>query len=60
MRSTVYEGLSFSADIDVIDSIVLLGLDMQQNRKMMQSLSKNSILEHYIFLCDKMIENPKL
>ena len=58
--SAVNEGVSLIANIDVIGSIVFLGLEMHQNTEMMQSQTRNSIVENQLPVYDKMIENPEL
>ena len=42
--SAINEGVSLIANIGVIGSIVFLGLEMQQNKEMMQSQTRNSIV----------------
>jgi len=44
--SAVNEVFSLIANIGVIASIVFLGLEMQQNTEMMQSQTRNSIMEN--------------
>ena len=51
--SAVNEGLSLKADIGVIASIVLLGLEMLKNTEMMHSKMRKSIGEHHMFLYEK-------
>ena len=58
--SAINEGVSLIANIGVIGSIVFLGLEMQQNTEMMQSQTRNSIVENQLSVYDKMIENPEL
>ena len=58
--SAINEGVSLVANIGVIGSIVFLGLEMQQNTEMMQSQTRNSIVENQLPVYDKMIENPEL
>ena len=43
--SALNEGVSLIANIGVIASIIFLGLEMQQNIAMMQSQTRNSIVE---------------
>ena len=58
--SAINEGVSLIANIGVIGSIVFLGLEMQQNTEMMQSQTRNSIVENQLSVYEKMIENPEL
>ena len=58
--SAINEGVSLIANIGVIGSIIFLGLEMQQNTEMMQSQTRNSIVENQLSVYDKMIENPEL
>ena len=58
--SALNEGVSLIANIGVIGSIIFLGLEMQQNTEMMQSQTRNSIVENQLSVYDKMIENPEL
>ena len=46
--SAINEGVSLIANIGVIGSIVFLGLEMQQNTEMMQSQTRNSIVENQL------------
>ena len=58
--SAVNEGASLIANIGVIASIVFLGLEMQQNTAMMQSHTRNSIVENQLGLYELAIENAEL
>ena len=58
--SALNEGVSLIANIGVIGSIVFLGLEMRQNTEMMQSQTRNSIVENQLSVYEKMIENPEL
>ena len=58
--SAINEGVSLIANIGVIGSIIFLGLEMQQNTEMMQSQTRNSIVENQLSVYEKMIENPGL
>ena len=58
--SAVNEGASLIANIGVIASIVFLGLEMQQNTAMMQSQTRNSIVENQLGLYELAIENAEL
>ena len=58
--STLNEGVSLIANIGVIGSIIFLGLEMRQNTEMMQSQTRNSIVENQLSVYEKMIENPEL
>ena len=58
--SALNEGVSLIANIGVIGSIIFLGLEMQQNTEMMQSQTRNSIVENQLSVYEKMIENPEL
>ena len=58
--SAINESVSLIANIGVIGSILFLGLEMQQNTEMMQSQTRNSIVENQLSVYDKMIENPEL
>ena len=55
--SAINEGVSFVANIGVIASIVFLGLEMQQNTEMMQSQTRNSIMENQLSFYERAIEN---
>ena len=58
--SAINEGVSLIANIGVIGSIVFLGLEMQQNTAMMQSQTRNSIVENQLSFYERGIENPEL
>ena len=58
--SAINEGVSLIANIGVIGSIVFLGLEMQQNTEMMQSQTRNSIVEHQLFLYGQVLENTEI
>ena len=58
--SALNEGVSLIANIGVIGSIIFLGLEMRQNTEMMQSQTRNSIVENQLSVYEKMIENPEL
>ncbi len=58
--SAINEGVSLIANIGVIGSIIFLGLEMRQNTEMMQSQTRNSIVENQLSVYEKMIENPEL
>ena len=58
--SAINEGVSLLANIGVIGSIIFLGLEMQQNTEMMQSQTRNSIVEHQLFLYEKVLENTEI
>ena len=58
--SALNEGVSLIANIGVIGSIVFLGLEMRQNTEMMQSQTRNSIVENQLSVYEKMVENPEL
>ena len=55
--SAINEGVSLIANIGVIASIVFLGLEMQQNIEMMQSQTRNSIMENQLSFYERAIEN---
>jgi len=55
--SAVNEVFSLIANIGVIASIVFLGLEMQQNTEMMQSQTRNSIMENQLSFYERAIEN---
>lgn len=55
--SAVNEVFSLIANIGVIGSIVFLGLEMQQNTEMMQSQTRNSIVENQLSFYERAIEN---
>ena len=55
--SAINESVSLIANIGVIASIVFLGLEMQQNTAMMQSQTRNSIVENQLGLYELAIEN---
>ena len=58
--SAINEGVSLIANIGVIGSIVFLGLEMQQNTEMMQSQTRNSIVENQLSVYERAIENPQV
>ena len=58
--SAINEGVSLIANIGVIGSIVFLGLEMQQNRQMMQSQTRNSIVENQLSFYERGIENSEI
>ena len=55
--SAINEGVSLIANIGVIGSIVFLGLEMQQNTAMMQSQTRNSIVENQLTFYERIIDN---
>ena len=55
--SAINEGVSLIANIGVIASIVFLGLEMQQNTAMMQSQTRNSIVENQLTFYERIIDN---
>ena len=55
--AAVNEVVSLIANIGVIGSIVFLGLEMQQNTEMMQSQTRNSIMENQLSFYERAIEN---
>ena len=55
--SAVNESVSLIANIGVIASIVFLGLEMQQNTAMMQSQTRNSIVENQLTFYERIIDN---
>ena len=46
--SSVNEGFSIIANVGVIASIVFLGVELQQNTNMMESQTRNSIVENQL------------
>ena len=58
--SAVNKSVSLIANIGVIASILFLGLEMQQNTAMMQSQTRNSIVENQLGLYELAIENAEL
>ena len=58
--SAINEGVSLIANIGVIGSIIFLGLEMQQNTEMMQSQTRNSIVENQLSFYERGIENSEL
>ncbi|MFL2839638.1 MAG: hypothetical protein ACJZ83_12415 [Pseudohongiellaceae bacterium] len=58
--SAINEGVSLIANIGVIGSIVFLGLEMQQNTEMMQSQTRNSIVENQLSFYERGIENSEI
>ena len=59
-QSAINEGVSLIANIGVIGSIVFLGLEMQQNTSMMQSQTRNSIVENQLSFYERGIENSEI
>ena len=57
--SGVHEGISIIANIGVVVSIVFLGIEMQQNTAMMQSQTRNSIVENQLSLYERGITNSE-
>ena len=55
--SALNEVVSLIANIGVIGSIVFLGLEMQQNTAMMQSQTRNSIVENQLTFYERIIDN---
>ena len=55
--SAFNEVVSLIANIGVIGSIVFLGLEMQQNTAMMQSQTRNSIVENQLTFYERIIDN---
>ena len=55
--SAINESVSLIANIGVIASIVFLGLEMQQNTAMMQSQTRNSIVENQLSFYERAIDN---
>jgi len=55
--SKANEILPLIANIGVIASIIFLGIEMQQNTDMMQSQTRNSIVENQLALCEGIIDN---
>ena len=55
--SAINESVSLIANIGVIGSILFLGLEMQQNTEMMQSQTRNSIVENQLSFYERGIEN---
>ena len=55
--SSINEGVSIIANIGVIASIAFLGIEMQQNTAMMQSQTRNSIVENQLSFYERGIEN---
>ena len=58
--SAINEGVSLTANIGVIESIIFLGLEMQQNTAMMQSQTRNSIVGNQLSFYERIIENPEV
>ena len=58
--SAINETVSLIANIGVIGSIVFLGLEMQQNTEMMQSQTRNSIVENQLSFYERGIEHSEL
>ena len=58
--SAINEGVSLIANIGVIGSIIFLGLEMQQNTEMMQSRTRNSIVEHQLFQYGRVLDNTEI
>ena len=57
--SSVHEGISIIANIGVVVSIAFLGIEMQQNTAMMQSQTRNSIVENQLSLYERGITNSE-
>ena len=57
--SSVNEVISVIANIGVIASIAFLGIEMQQNTAMMQSQTRNSIVENQLSFYERGIENTE-
>ena len=55
--SAINEGVSLIANIGVIGSIIFLGLEMQQNTAMMQSQTRNSIVENQLSFYERVIDS---
>ena len=58
--SGVHEGISIIANRGVVVSIVFLGIEMQQNTAMMQSQTRNSIVENQLSLYERGITNSEV
>ena len=58
--SAINEGVALIANIGVIGSIIFLGFEMQQNTEMMQSQTRNSIVENQLSFYERAIENPEV
>ncbi len=58
--SVINESVSLIANIGVIGSILFLGLEMQQNTEMMKSQTRNSIVEHQLFLYGQPLQNTEI
>jgi hypothetical protein len=54
------EILSLIASVGVIASIIFLGIEMQQNTDMMQSQTRNSIVENQLSFYESITDNPQL
>ncbi|MDA9004215.1 hypothetical protein N9J28_00225 [bacterium] len=57
--SSVHEGISIIANIGVVVSIAFLGIEMQQNTAMMQSQTRNSIVENQLSFYERGIDNSE-
>ena len=55
--SKAKEAISLIANIGVIGSIVFLGIEMQQNTDMMQSQTRNSIVENQLTFYELVVDN---
>jgi hypothetical protein len=55
--SKTKEVISLIANVGVIGSIVFLGIEMQQNTDMMQSQTRNSIVENQLSFYESIVEN---
>ena len=55
--SKAKEAISLIANIGVIGSIVFLGIEMQQNTDMMQSQTRNSIVENQLTFYELIVDN---
>ena len=56
----VQELISLIASAGVIASIIFLGIEVQQNTDMMQSQTRNSIVENQLSFYEGIIDNPEL
>jgi len=55
--SAIHEVVSLIANVGVISSIVFLGIETQQNTAMMQSQTRNSIVEHQLSFYERVVEH---
>ena len=55
--SKAKEVISLIANVGVIGSIVFLGIEMQQNTDMMQSQTRNSIVENQLSFYESIVDN---